>query len=227
MANIPVRDGIGNTIYYESRAANSNLDPAPSPQTIVDRLGILTETAPNTDTASAGLNGRLQRIAQRITTLLTILPTSLGIKTSANSFPVVLSSDQLATLLGAFPATLGQKTSANSLSVVVASDQLSQPVTMTAINLSAVSGDQTIISPTAGKALRIYNLVLSNATTLTSFALRSGTSGQGQVNLTSAIAAYDYAGDFSPPLGLPVDRSFVINLPSSGSLTGYVTWREE
>lgn len=35
-----------------------------------DVIGALTETAPATDTASAGLNGRLQRIAQRITTLI-------------------------------------------------------------------------------------------------------------------------------------------------------------
>lgn len=35
--------------------------------------GALTETAPATDTASSGLNGRLQRIAQRITSLITAL----------------------------------------------------------------------------------------------------------------------------------------------------------
>ncbi len=34
-------------------------------------VGALTETAPGTDTASSGLNGRLQRIAQRLTTLIT------------------------------------------------------------------------------------------------------------------------------------------------------------
>jgi hypothetical protein len=34
------------------------------------RLGSLTEAAPATDTASSGLNGRLQRIAQRITSLI-------------------------------------------------------------------------------------------------------------------------------------------------------------
>jgi hypothetical protein len=33
-------------------------------------IGGLTETAPATDTASSGLNGRLQRIAQRLTTLI-------------------------------------------------------------------------------------------------------------------------------------------------------------
>jgi|GEM_PF-2838741 len=37
--------------------------------------GPVTETAPATDTASSGLNGRLQRIAQRLTTLITAVGT--------------------------------------------------------------------------------------------------------------------------------------------------------
>ena len=36
-------------------------------------MGSLTETAPTTDIASSGLNGRLQRIAQRLTSLITAL----------------------------------------------------------------------------------------------------------------------------------------------------------
>lgn len=36
----------------------------------VARTGIITETAPASDTASSGLNGRLQRIAQNITTMI-------------------------------------------------------------------------------------------------------------------------------------------------------------
>lgn len=36
-------------------------------------IGVLTETAPASDTASSGLNGRLQRIAQRLTSLITAL----------------------------------------------------------------------------------------------------------------------------------------------------------
>jgi hypothetical protein len=44
----------------------------------VDSIGGLTETAPGTDTASSGLNGRLQRIAQRLTSLIALLPTALS-----------------------------------------------------------------------------------------------------------------------------------------------------
>lgn len=56
-------------------------------------IGALTETAPASDTASSGLNGRLQRIAQRITSLIALLPSSLGIKTAANSLSVAPASD--------------------------------------------------------------------------------------------------------------------------------------
>ncbi len=56
-------------------------------------LGAVTETAPATDTASSGLNGRLQRVAQRITSLIALVPASLGQKAKTASFAVVLASD--------------------------------------------------------------------------------------------------------------------------------------
>ena len=59
-------------------------------------IGSVTETAPATDTASSGLNGRLQRIAQRLTSLIALFPTALGQGTMATSMKVVLPSDQSA-----------------------------------------------------------------------------------------------------------------------------------
>lgn len=59
-------------------------------------IGSLTETAPGTDTASSGLNGRLQRVAQRLTSLIALLPTALGQTTMAASLPVTLASNQSA-----------------------------------------------------------------------------------------------------------------------------------
>lgn len=56
--------------------------------------GAVNETAPANDTASSGLNGRLQRIAQRLTSLIALLPASLGAKTSTASLSVTLASDQ-------------------------------------------------------------------------------------------------------------------------------------
>lgn len=57
------------------------------------RLGDVTETAPASDTASSGLNGRLQRIAQRLTSLIALLPAALV-------------SGRLDVNLGAAPATV-------------------------------------------------------------------------------------------------------------------------
>ena len=54
-------------------------------------LGTTSETAPATDTATSGLNGRLQRVAQRLTSLIALLPASLGNKTSTNSLSVTQS----------------------------------------------------------------------------------------------------------------------------------------
>jgi hypothetical protein len=56
------------------------------------QLGSLTETAPATDTASSGLNGRLQRIAQRLTSLIAFF--RLGQGTMAQSLAVTVASDQ-------------------------------------------------------------------------------------------------------------------------------------
>lgn len=74
--------------------------------------GAVTETAPASDTASSGLNGRLQRIAQRLSSLIALLPTSLGQKTKANSLAVAIASDQdpLATV----PSTLSLTVAAGS-----------------------------------------------------------------------------------------------------------------
>jgi hypothetical protein len=57
-------------------------------------LGAINETAPASDTATAGHNGRLQRIAQRLTSLIALLPVALGQGTMAQSMRVVLPSDQ-------------------------------------------------------------------------------------------------------------------------------------
>jgi len=65
--------------------------------TQITAMGGVAETAPASDTASSGLNGRLQRIAQRITSMIALLPTALGQGTMAQSLRVVLASDQTPT----------------------------------------------------------------------------------------------------------------------------------
>lgn len=73
-------------------------------------IGGVTEAAPGTDTASSGLNGRLQRVAQRLTSLIALVPASLGQKTMANSFAVAIASDQ-----SSLTVTAGGKTAVNKV----------------------------------------------------------------------------------------------------------------
>lgn len=83
-----------------------------------DSIGPLTETAPATDTASSGLNGRLQRIAQRLSTLIsTGLPiTNANVNGRAipgNSAPVVLNSMTYKAVAASATATLFGATGAS------------------------------------------------------------------------------------------------------------------
>lgn len=78
-------------------------------------FGAVTETAPATDTASSGLNGRLQRIAQRVTSLIALVPASLGAKTAAASFSVTTATDDaLIPLAGALTETAPATDTASS-----------------------------------------------------------------------------------------------------------------
>lgn len=105
-------------------------------------LGGLTEAAPASDTASSGINGRLQRIAQRLTSLIALLPASLGQKARASALAVTLSTEDMTALT---PATITAGTGTKSN---VASDS-TQSVTILAANSSrkrwSVYNDSTAI----------------------------------------------------------------------------------
>ena len=116
-------------------------------------VGGLTDAAPASDTASASLNGRLQRIAQRLSSLIALLPTSLGtgggLKVDGSGTPLPVSASALPLPTGAatdatvaamsakLPAALGQQTMAASEAVVIASDQSAIPITAASLPLPA------------------------------------------------------------------------------------------
>lgn len=70
---------------------NLNTSTLATEATLDARTGTLTETAPATDTASSGLNGRLQRIAQRLTSLIALWTQGGG--TEATALRVTLAND--------------------------------------------------------------------------------------------------------------------------------------
>lgn len=120
-------------------------NPTTNPETGLAKdtsIGSLTETAPATDTASSGLNGRLQRIAQRLTSLITLLPTALGQTTMSASLPVVLPSDQSTVPVGAQAST--------------------RPAATTMQNAAVANGNGVSLAVT-GQAVALLNVVSSPA----------------------------------------------------------------
>lgn len=130
------------------------------------RLGSLTEAAPASDTASSGLNGRLQRIAQRITSLIALLPAALGaggglkvdgsgtaLPVSAAALPLptgAATEVTLAAVSGKLPATLGIKTAVGSLSMAPASDA-SFAITAAALPLPTGAATEATLAAQSAK----------------------------------------------------------------------------
>jgi len=67
-ASLPLPAGAATEATLATRLTETDFDT---------KTGSLTEVAPATDTASSGLNGRLQRVAQRLTSLIALLPAAL------------------------------------------------------------------------------------------------------------------------------------------------------
>lgn len=106
MATIDVKDAAGATVAVEKplapgAAAAAASQPVTASTEDVARIGIITETAPATDTASSGLNGRLQRVAQRLTSMIALLPAVLG---AGGGLKVDGSGTALPVSLAALPA---------------------------------------------------------------------------------------------------------------------------
>lgn len=135
------------TIAGKDFATQTTLATRLSESDFDTKVGILTESAPATDTASSGLNGRLQRISQRLTSLIALLPGSLGQKARAASLAVTLSSEDI-TALTPPAAITGFATSAkqdNLLTELQLKADLTetQPVSLVSVPTHGVTGPLT------------------------------------------------------------------------------------
>jgi hypothetical protein len=129
------------------------------------QIGAVTETAPANDTASSGLNGRLQRIAQRLTSLIALVPASLGAKTGAASFSVVPASDASF----AAQATVITVTPTLEISALDAGDVAFDTATITGAARaagSAVTLDSITIVDKADQKAQLHLVFFNAATSL-------------------------------------------------------------
>jgi hypothetical protein len=153
MTQLSVKDANGTTQSIEAplapgRTAATGSRPVALSNEDSASLGALTETAPTTDTASSGINGRLQRISQRLTALIALLPTALG---TGGGLKVDGSGTALPVSAASLPLPTGAATSANQ-----SADQvLVGPVT------EAVPASDTASSGLNGRLQRIAQRLTS------------------------------------------------------------------
>lgn len=157
----------------------------------VSSTGSLTETAPASDTASSGLNGRLQRIAQRITTLLAVFPTTIDTNSgnkSASTLRVVLATDQ-PSLTNAQPVsqsgtwTVQPGNTANTTGWLV---KETRSTTGTAAN---VTGSATSVTVLASNSSRLGATVFNDSSALLYLKLGATAS---TTSFTALLATNDY-----------------------------------
>lgn len=137
------------------------------------KTGSLTETAPATDTASSGLNGRLQRIAQRLTSMIALLPGSLGQKARAASLAVTLSTEDITALT----PTTGLTDAQLRASAV--------PVSLASVPSHAVTNAGTFATQAAQSGT--WNIGTVTALTGITNALPAGTNAIGKLSANSGV----------------------------------------
>jgi hypothetical protein len=172
-------------------AGGSDQATATNQTTQITDLGSVTEAAPATDIASSGLNGRLQRIAQRLTSLIALLPVALGQGTMTQSLRVVLPSDQAAIPVTstvssiALPTTIynGQKsvTTAGVRVTLASSQAILSGVTIKALvaNTGTIYVGDGSVSSSTGFRLNPGDTIFLEVTNLITINLDSSVNGEG------------------------------------------------
>lgn len=160
-------------------------------------IGAVTETAPASDTASSGLNGRLQRIAQRLTTLF---PIGAGTAAAAPRFTLA-SDDPAVSTLG---ATTGAKVITDANGTVqqylrgLVSQWISSTLTLASVGYSAAVSLTRTADTNAYAANDVIGAATGSTAALT-FAIAPAAGGQ--VMITSVALETDAAAVISGEAG--------------------------
>lgn len=167
------------------------------------KTGSLTETAPGTDTASSGLNGRLQRIAQRITSLITALgsPFQAGGSIGNTSFGATQSGTwNITNVSGTVSLPTGastlaeQQTQTASLSVLDDWDESDRAKVNPIAGQAGVQGGSGVVSATTQRVVLATDVALPAGTNaIGKLAANSGVD-IGDVDVTSIAAGDNTVG---------------------------------
>lgn len=191
-----------------SNSSGTDISPATSTnQTAQSTLiGAVDETAPASDTASSGLNGRLQRIAQRLTSLIALVPTAL---TGSGNFKTAIQE--------AIPAGTNNIGDVDVLSLpalAAGTNTIGKvnvlPETTGGLSIfRSIDLDEGTLEVVKNSAGQVYGMWVTNTATATRFIkfydATSGTAGTGTPVITIGIpgnSSDDVSGLFASTHGI-------------------------
>jgi hypothetical protein len=232
---------VSGTVSVTGVATESTLATRLSESDFDTKTGSLTETAPASDTASSGLNGRLQRIAQRLTSLIALLPTALvGGRLDVNigapaTLPVSIAGTVTTTgtltdaQLRATPVPVSGTVTSNQ-GTSSANDwrmdlRRGQTILFATID-TAASGFVTLVAADAVKKIKILSYALVCGGTVNVYFASAST------KLTGAMPFVANTGIASPvatPAGghlmeTAVNEAFRINLSAAQQVSGSISY---
>lgn len=184
----------GTNLNTSALALDSTVAKDATISTTNTEIGIVTETAPASDTASSGLNGRLQRIAQRLTTLITNLgsPFQAGGSIGNTSFTATQATGtNLHVVVDSAPTTAVTGTFFQATQPVsgTVSTGLSQPLTDTQLRAVAVPVSGTV-NPTTPTTTIAFVTTVTTAGTRVQLASNSIVAGILQAPSTNSGLIY-------------------------------------
>lgn len=211
------------------RQADADSVPAALSTEDVAILGATNETAPASDTATSGLNGRLQRIAQNLTSYL-----------GANSGAAVVTDvagtiQQYLRGVIAFFANWNEsnrlKVNAQDVSGLMIENAVAVTVKRAALGF-ATSGDNTLVSGVANKKIRVLSMMLISAGTVNLY-FRSNAAGTvifgGSANKINLVANTGFVLPYNPHGWMEVTtdgHALVANLSAAIAVSGGMTYIE-
>lgn len=244
---------VSGTFWQATQPVSALSLPLPSGAATDASLGNLTETAPATDTGSSAINGRLQRIAQRLTTLITAtgspMQNSGGTVGISGTLPAFASTPtvNLGTLNGAATAA-NQSTEISSLSTIatnttnagapsVAQDtagnvKIIQASASAAISMSTATTTQIVALSSAKKIYVVAYDVIAGGTGNVTFVYGTGTNcGTGTTALTGAYplvanAGLTKGGGLGPVLVVPASNALCVTSSAAVQMSGSVAYAQ-
>ena len=219
LATLAGKDFATQTTLALVKAKTDNLDVALS--TLVtgsnfdSKVGSLTEAAPASDTASSGLNGRLQRIAQRLTSLIGLVPTAL---TGSGNFKVAVQealpagTNAIGKLAANSGVTIGavEIAAAQTLSTVTTVGTITNNVNTVEVAPTTIFNGKTTVT-TAGVRVALAASQTVKSVTIKALSTNTGLIYVGNSSVASTNGYQLAAGD---TISLDISNLNTVNIDS-------------